>query len=69
MTTDKKRRYSVPDVSCEHCRSAIEDLVGRLHGVDRVTVDLAAKRVDAVGAASDAAIRAAIAEAGYEVRG
>lgn len=67
MKTAGERSYAVPDVSCEHCRTAIEGAVGQLVGVDRVTVDLTAKRVDVVGAASDPAIRAAIEEAGYEV--
>lgn len=67
MTTAGERSYAVPDVSCGHCRTAIEGAVGQLVGVDRVTVDLTAKRVDVVGAASDPAIRAAIEEAGYEV--
>ena len=69
MPTAGQRSYAVPDVSCEHCRTAIEGAVGRLAGVDRVTVDLEAKRVDVAGAASDQAIRAAIEEAGYEVGG
>ena len=61
------RTYSVPDVSCEHCRHAIEGEVGQVAGVERVSVDLDAKTVDVDGTADDAAIRAAIDEAGYTV--
>jgi copper chaperone len=59
--------YSVPGVSCAHCRAAITDEVAPLAGVDSVDVDLDAKRVAVRGEAlDDAAIRAAIEEAGYE---
>ncbi len=60
--------YSVPGMTCEHCRRAITDEVGRVPGVTSVDVDLDAKRVAVDGAAfSDDAVRAAIDEAGYDV--
>jgi len=60
--------YSVPGVSCEHCRSAIETEVGRVAGVERVAVDLEAKTVTVAAEPLDeAAIVAAIDEAGYDV--
>jgi copper chaperone CopZ len=60
--------YSVPGVSCGHCRSAITQEVGQVRGVEFVDVDLAAKRVTVRGLdLDDAAIRAAIGEAGYDV--
>lgn len=59
--------YSVPTMSCEHCRSAVSTSVGDVPGVSGVAVDLDAKRVTVTGSAlDDAAIRAAIEEAGYE---
>ena len=58
--------YTVPDVSCGHCKTAIEGEVGALDGVDSVVVDVDTKRVTVVGSAGDDAIRAAIVEAGYE---
>lgn len=63
MTT---RTYDVPDISCGHCRSAIEGEVGALDAVDTVAVDIEARTVTVEGDASDEAIRAAIVEAGYE---
>ena len=60
------RVYRVPDVSCDHCRVAIEGQVGPLSGVETVTVDLAAKTVTVVGG-DDSAIVDAIDEAGYDV--
>ena len=61
------RTYSVPDISCGHCKSAIEGEVGALDDVATVLVNIEAKTVTVDGAASDEAIHAAIEEAGYEV--
>ena len=60
--------YSVPGVSCEHCRTAITAEVTRVPGVESVEVDLEAKRVTVAGeGVDDGAVRAAIDEAGYDV--
>jgi copper chaperone len=59
--------YSVPGVSCEHCRRAITEEVGEVAGVREVAVDLDAKRVVVRGERlDDGALREAIEEAGYE---
>ena len=60
--------YSVPGISCEHCRVAITSEVQPLDGITGVDVDLAAKRVTVTGAGyDDAAVRDAIDTAGYDV--
>ncbi len=60
--------YFVPGVSCGHCRAAITAEVEKLAGVSSVDVDLVAKCVAVSGAElDDAAVRAAIDEAGYDV--
>ena len=60
--------YSVPGVSCEHCRTAITGEVAVVDGVSAVDVDLGARRVTVSGAGfDDAAVRAAIDLAGYDV--
>jgi copper chaperone len=69
MTSTAERTYSVPGVSCEHCRTAITSEVGRVAGVEAVEVDLEARTVRVAGAADDAAVREAIDEAGYDVAG
>ncbi len=61
------RTYSVPDISCGHCKSAIESEVGALDDVATVLVNVEARTVTVDGEASDEAIHAAIDEAGYEV--
>ena len=70
MTADTTNlTYAVPDMSCEHCVAAVTEEVSQVAGVSSVQVDLASKRVEVAGAdLDDAAIRAAIDEAGYEAR-
>jgi copper chaperone len=66
--TTEQLTYSVPGVSCEHCRAAITPEVEKVAGVSVVGVDIDARRVSVTGdALDDAAIRAAIDEAGYDV--
>jgi len=68
MTKTERLTYSVPGVSCGHCRVAITTEVERLRGVTAVEVDLDAKRVQVTGEGlDDVAIRSAIDEAGYDV--
>jgi copper ion binding protein len=63
------RTYSVPSISCEHCKKAIETEVEKLSDVSSVGVDVAAKTVTVEGEATDEEIRSAIEEAGYDVEG
>lgn len=66
--TAQQLTYSVPDVSCGHCRAAISAEVERVAGVSSVEVDLDAKCMTVIGdGIDDAAVRAAIGEAGYDV--
>jgi len=58
---------TVPDISCDHCKSAIEGEVGQVPGVTLVEVDVDAKTVHTEGTAADEAVRSAIEAAGYEV--
>lgn len=58
--------YSVTGMSCQHCVNSVTEEVSSVPGVESVAVDLAAKTVTVVGG-EDAAVRAAIDEAGYEV--
>ncbi len=60
-------QYTVPAMHCGHCKTAVTDEVSAVPGVESVVVDLDTKRVEVTGTAlDDAAIRAAIEEAGYE---
>jgi copper chaperone CopZ len=66
MTT---RLYSVPGISCGHCKAAIEGEVAKVAGVDQVEVDVETRTVRVEGSATDEAVRSAVDEAGYEVAG
>jgi len=60
--------YAVPGIHCGHCEAAVKEEVGGVPGVEDVVVDLDAKTVEVRGETlDDTAIRAAIAEAGYDV--
>ncbi|MBJ7354330.1 MAG: heavy-metal-associated domain-containing protein [Thermoleophilaceae bacterium] len=60
--------YSVPGMSCGHCRASVTTEVEKVAGVTTVDVDLDAKRVSVTGdQLDDDAIRAAIEAAGYDV--
>jgi copper chaperone CopZ len=62
-------RYSVPEISCDHCVNAITGEVGQVPGVDEVMVDLDAKVVTVRGEdLRDSALREAIDQAGYDVQ-
>ncbi|MDQ3857798.1 MAG: copper ion binding protein [Actinomycetota bacterium] len=59
--------YRVLGMSCAHCVRAVETEVGAVEGVSDVRVDLETKIVTVDGDDVDeAAVRAAIEEAGYE---
>ena len=59
--------YSVPAIHCAHCAMSIREEVSEVEGVDEVAVDLDTKVVTVSGSdLDDAALRAAIEEAGYE---
>lgn len=60
--------YRVPGMSCDHCKAAVTEELSAVAGVDSVGVDLDAKLVTVAGSSlEDAALRAAIDDAGYEV--
>ena len=59
--------YIVSAMHCGHCERAVKEEVSTVAGVSDVAVDLQTKVVTVTGSAfDDAAVRAAIEEAGYE---
>ena len=61
--------YSVPDLSCEHCRSVVTSALQPVSGVLDVDVNLAEKRVVVRGEAlDDTALRTAMGSAGYKAK-
>ncbi|HJF76880.1 MAG TPA: cation transporter [Brevibacterium linens] len=64
---------TVSGMTCGHCEAAVKEELGALGGVTEVAVDLNAGGDSPVTITSsneldDAAIRAAVDEAGYEVK-
>ena len=58
--------FKVEDMSCAHCIATIERTVRTLDAGAAVTTDLAVKTVSMPSTLDPAAVRAALAEAGYE---
>ena len=63
--------YIVTGMVCQHCVSAVTEEVGAVEGVSGVQVDLTTGRVRVTSDVTldDAAVHAAIKEAGYEISG
>ena len=67
MIMVKTLTYYVPGMHCAHCKAALEEGIGMVVGVEDVDVDMDMKVVRVHGRElDDAALRAAIDEAGYE---
>ena len=63
--------YTVVGMTCGHCVTAVTEEVGQVPGVTAVDVDLTSGALTVTGDApvDEAAVRAAVEEAGYEVSG
>lgn len=61
--------FKVPDVSCEHCVTAIKGELEKIDGVDTVDVDIASKLVTVQhnGQVTDQRLVEGLDEAGYDV--
>ncbi|SDH50859.1 copper ion binding protein [Actinokineospora alba] len=61
--------YTVTGMTCGHCVQSVRDEVGRIDGVTSVKVDLptGAVTVESTRDLAEAEVRAAVAEAGYEL--
>ena len=62
------RTYTISGMTCDHCVLSVREEVSEVAGVRDVDVDLSSGRMTVSGeSVSDDAVRAAVAEAGYEV--
>jgi copper chaperone len=70
MSTLTTAIYDVDGMTCDHCVRAVTAEVEAIRGVRVVRVDLAAATVtvDSDQPLDAAAVRAAVEEAGYEIR-
>ena len=65
-----RETFSVPEISCAHCKSSIEGALQPLAGVSEAAVRIEEKQVDVTwdpASTSRDQVVAAIKEAGYEV--
>ena len=68
MMTDTT--FKVPDMSCGHCKAAVEGELNRLSGVERSNADVEKGTVEVSydeGKVSTEQLKGAIEEAGYTV--
>jgi copper chaperone len=63
------RSLEVTGMTCDHCASAVRAEISKLAGISTVEVDIAAGRVLIAGSPlpDEAALRAAVEEAGYNL--
>ena len=63
--------YSVTGMTCDHCVRAVKAEVGKIEGVDSVSVDLAGGQVTlrSDSPVDPAEVKAAVEEAGFELTG
>ena len=67
-TENTDRSYTVTGMTCGHCVLSVREEVSEVSGVTSVDVDLASGRVTVAGENfTDEAVKAAVADAGYEV--
>ena len=65
---DATRVYAVQGMTCQHCVVSVREEVSQVSGVSAVDVDLTSGRLTVTGQdIADAAVSAAVDEAGYEV--
>jgi copper chaperone CopZ len=68
VSRSSERDYTVSGMSCDHCVASVREEVSEVPGVRAVDVELASGRLTVAGdRLDDDAIRAAVAEAGYEI--
>jgi copper chaperone len=62
--------FNVPDMSCGHCKAAVEGELNKLSGVERTDADVGRGTVEVSydeGTVTTEALKDAIEEAGYTV--
>ena len=60
---------SIPDLSCGHCKAAVEAALATVPGAGALSVDLPARKVAVSGPADLATLLAALDAAGYPAKG
>lgn len=61
--------YRVEGMNCNHCKAAVESAVSKIKGVASAEANPSAKTLTVTGAATEADIRAAVEQAGFDFKG
>ena len=61
-----EKKIVIEGMMCQHCAAHVTEALNKLPGVT-ARVDLASKTATVTGSADDAALKQAVADAGYEV--
>lgn len=70
MPIPETKTFHVQGMHCQHCKKAIESMVGKLSGVESVSIDLESGIVEVkynVEQVDSEAIEGAISGAGYDI--
>jgi copper chaperone len=59
-------KLSIPDMSCAHCEQAVRNAIEEVDPAAEVQIDLAAHSATVTTTSGEAAILAAVHEAGYD---
>lgn len=59
--------YTVVGMTCNSCVNKVTNAVVGVEGVDDVDVDVSNGTLEVIGQADDAAVREAVAQAGYKI--
>jgi copper chaperone len=59
-------KFSVPEMSCGHCKATIEKAVAEIDPGAKLQFDMDARKVDIEASVDTTAILAALKDAGYE---
>ncbi len=65
-----EKTFNVPDMSCGHCKAAVEGELNKLSGVERANADVEKGTVEVTydeGTVTTEDLKGAIEEAGYTV--
>ncbi len=67
MSTTAEKSYAVEGMTCGHCELSVREEVEELAGVESTQADRTTGRLIVRGDVDDAAVREAVAAAGYRV--
>lgn len=62
-------KVNIGGMTCGHCKKRVEEAIGNLPRVESVNVNLEGAYADVKGSVSEDAVKTAVEDAGYDVKG